>query len=122
MEAMEALAFPQKSSLSSFPAGYSFQFDGSYLYLALARFFVAQLQVVAMSWKQQIFMVATLCSPSKRSGRRARVHTPLEVGAAARRHVPFAGRTDLCRPRIDCLDGHGADLCQCSGQLGWLPW
>ncbi|HTZ59176.1 MAG TPA: dicarboxylate/amino acid:cation symporter [Acidobacteriaceae bacterium] len=65
MEAMEALGVPRRIVAFVIPAGYSFNLDGSTLYLALASVFVAQAAGVTMSWKQQIFMVATLMLTSK---------------------------------------------------------
>ena len=65
MEAMEALGVPRRIVAFVIPAGYSFNLDGSTLYLALASVFVAQAAGVAMDWKQQIFMVGTLMLTSK---------------------------------------------------------
>jgi proton glutamate symport protein len=65
MEAMEALGVPRRIVAFVIPAGYSFNLDGSTLYLALASVFVAQAAGVSMGWKQQIFMVATLMLTSK---------------------------------------------------------
>jgi proton glutamate symport protein len=65
MEAMEALGVPRRIVAFVIPAGYSFNLDGSTLYLALASVFVAQAAGVHMGWKQQMFMVATLMLTSK---------------------------------------------------------
>ena len=65
MEAMEALGVPRRIVAFVIPAGYSFNLDGSTLYLALASVFVAQAAGVTMGWKQQIFMVGTLMLTSK---------------------------------------------------------
>ncbi len=65
MEAMEALGVPRRIVAFVIPAGYSFNLDGSTLYLALASVFVAQAAGVNMGWKQQMFMVATLMLTSK---------------------------------------------------------
>lgn len=65
MEAMEELGVPRRIVAFVIPAGYSFNLDGSTLYLALASVFVAQAAGVAMGWKQQLFMVATLMLTSK---------------------------------------------------------
>src|SRR5208337_4861179 len=46
-------------------AGYSFNLDGSTLYLAMASIFVAQAAGIHMSWPQQLFMVFTLMLTSK---------------------------------------------------------
>jgi proton glutamate symport protein len=65
MEAMEALGVPRRIVAFVIPAGYSFNLDGSTLYLALASVFVAQAAGVTLGWKQQIFMVGTLMLTSK---------------------------------------------------------
>jgi proton glutamate symport protein len=65
MEAMEALGVPRRIVAFVIPAGYSFNLDGSTLYLALASVFVAQAAGVTMGWKQQIFMMGTLMLTSK---------------------------------------------------------
>src|SRR5580698_9175730 len=65
MKAMEALGVPRRIVAFVIPAGYSFNLDGSTLYLALASVFVAQAAGVTMGWRQQIFMVGTLMLTSK---------------------------------------------------------
>ena len=65
MEAMEALGVPRRIVAFVIPAGYSFNLDGSTLYLSLASVFVAQAAGVHMGWKQQMFMVGTLMLTSK---------------------------------------------------------
>jgi proton glutamate symport protein len=65
MEAMEALGVPRRIVGFVIPAGYSFNLDGSTLYLALASVFVAQAAGVTMGWRQQLFMVGTLMLTSK---------------------------------------------------------
>ena len=47
------------------PTGYSFNLDGTTLYLALASIFVAQAAGVHLSWTQQIVMLLTLMLTSK---------------------------------------------------------
>jgi proton glutamate symport protein len=65
MEAMEALGVPRRIVAFVIPAGYSFNLDGSTLYLSLASVFVAQAAGVHMGWKQQMFMLGTLMLTSK---------------------------------------------------------
>jgi len=47
------------------PTGYSFNLDGSTLYLSLASVFVAQIAGVPMTLGQQLFMMLTLMLTSK---------------------------------------------------------
>lgn len=65
MEAMEALGVPRRVVAFVIPAGYSFNLDGSTLYLALASMFVAQAAGVKMGWAEQLAMVGTLMLTSK---------------------------------------------------------
>jgi proton glutamate symport protein len=88
MEAMEALGVPRRIVAFVIPAGYSFNLDGSTLYLALASVFVAQAAGVAMSWKQQIFMVATLMLTSKGVAGVPRATLVVLLATAAMFHLP----------------------------------
>jgi proton glutamate symport protein len=65
MECMEAFGVPRRIVAFVIPAGYSFNLDGSTLYLALASIFVAQAAGIHMSWSQQLFMVLALMLTSK---------------------------------------------------------
>ncbi len=65
MEAMEALGVPRRIVSFVIPAGYSFNLDGSTLYLALASIFVAQAAGIHMPWPQQLLMMGTLILTSK---------------------------------------------------------
>ncbi len=65
MEAMEALGVPRRIVAFVIPAGYSFNLDGSTLYLALASVFVAQAAGIHLSWGKQLLMMLTLVLTSK---------------------------------------------------------
>ena len=69
MEAMERLGVPKRIVGFVMPTGYSFNLDGSTLYLALASVFVAQAAETTMGWHmglgQQIVMMLTLMLTSK---------------------------------------------------------
>ncbi len=65
MESMESFGVPREIVAFVIPAGYSFNLDGSTLYLALASIFVAQAAGITMTWPQQLFMVFTLMLTSK---------------------------------------------------------
>ncbi len=65
MEAMEALGVPQRVVSFVIPAGYSFNLDGSTLYLAVASIFVAQAGGVHLSVGEQVLMMGTLVLTSK---------------------------------------------------------
>ena len=65
MEAMERLGVPRSVVAFVIPLGYSFNLDGSTLYLSLAAIFVAQAAGVHLSVGQQITMMLTLMLTSK---------------------------------------------------------
>jgi proton glutamate symport protein len=65
MEEMESFGVPRQIVAFVIPAGYSFNMDGSTLYLSLASIFVAQAAGVHISWTGQLAMVFTLMLMSK---------------------------------------------------------
>jgi proton glutamate symport protein len=65
MEVMEEFGVPRQIVAFVIPLGYSFNLDGSTLYLSLASIFVAQAAGIHMSWTAQLFMVFTLMLTSK---------------------------------------------------------
>jgi proton glutamate symport protein len=65
MENMEKLGVPRKVVAFVLPTGYSFNLDGSTLYLALASVFVAQAAGIELTVGDQILMVITLMLTSK---------------------------------------------------------
>lgn len=65
MKAMENLGVPRKIVSFVMPMGYSFNLDGTTLYLALASVFVAQAAGIELSFSTQLIMVFTLMLTSK---------------------------------------------------------
>ncbi|MBI1804534.1 MAG: cation:dicarboxylase symporter family transporter [Ignavibacteriae bacterium] len=65
MQVMEALGVPRRIVAFVIPTGYSFNLDGSTLYLSLAAIFVAQAAGVELSIGQQVLMMLTLMLTSK---------------------------------------------------------
>jgi proton glutamate symport protein len=65
MEVMERFGVPKNIVAFVLPTGYSFNLDGSTLYLSLASVFVAQIAGVSMTLGQQIIMMLTLMLTSK---------------------------------------------------------
>src|SRR6478609_6308376 len=65
MECMEAFGVPRQVVAFVLPTGYSFNLDGSTLYLSLASIFVAQAAGIHLSFGQQLIMVFTLMLTSK---------------------------------------------------------
>jgi proton glutamate symport protein len=65
MEAMESIGVPREIVAFVMPTGYSFNLDGSTLYLSLAAIFVAQAAGIQLGAGQQIVMLLTLMLTSK---------------------------------------------------------
>jgi proton glutamate symport protein len=65
MQAMEAFGVPRRIVAFVMPTGYSFNLDGSTLYLALASVFAAQAAGIDMPIGTQILMMLTLMLTSK---------------------------------------------------------
>jgi proton glutamate symport protein len=65
MENMEAFGAPRHIVAFVLPTGYSFNLDGSTLYLALSSVFVAQAAGIHLSLGQQLVMMLTLMLTSK---------------------------------------------------------
>jgi proton glutamate symport protein len=65
LEVMERFGVPKNIVGFVLPTGYSFNLDGTTLYLSLASVFVAQLAGLDLSMKQQLVMMLTLMLTSK---------------------------------------------------------
>ena len=88
MEAMEAIGVPRRIVAFVMPTGYSFNLDGTSLYLSLAAIFVAQAAGIHMSWGQQLFMVFTLMLTSKGVAGVPRAALVILLGTAASFNLP----------------------------------
>src|SRR6202044_2152381 len=65
MESMEALGVPRRIVAFVIPVGYSFNLDGSTLYLAVAALFAAQAGGLTLSLGRQLVLMLTLMLTSK---------------------------------------------------------
>ncbi|MCU1286790.1 MAG: dicarboxylate/amino acid:cation symporter [Acidobacteriales bacterium] len=88
MENMEALGVPRHVVAFVMPTGYSFNLDGSTLYLALASIFVAQAAGVPLSFGQQLLMVFTLMVTSKGVAAIPRASLVILMGTVDSFHLP----------------------------------
>jgi proton glutamate symport protein len=88
MEAMESIGVPRKIVAFVMPMGYSFNLDGTTLYLSLASIFVAQAAGIHMSWDQQLLMVFTLMLTSKGVAGVPRASLVILLGTAASFNLP----------------------------------
>jgi len=88
MEQMEAIGVPRRIVAFVMPTGYSFNLDGSTLYLAVASVFAAQAGGVAMSLGQQLLMMLTLMLTSKGVAGVPRAALVILTGTVASFHLP----------------------------------
>jgi len=88
MENMEHMGIPRQVVAFVLPTGYSFNLDGSTLYLALASVFVAQAAGIQFSFGQQFLMVFTLMLTSKGVAGVPRATLVILLGTAASFNLP----------------------------------
>jgi proton glutamate symport protein len=88
MEQMEAIGVPRRIVAFVMPTGYSFNLDGSTLYLAVASIFVAQAAGVHLSLGQQLLMMLTLMVTSKGVAAVPRASLVILTGTLASFHLP----------------------------------
>jgi proton glutamate symport protein len=132
MESMEAFGVPREIVAFVIPAGYSFNLDGSTLYLAMASIFVAQAAGIAMTWSQQLFMVFTLMVTSKGVAGVPRAVLVVLLATAGSLHLPTEpiflilgvdALIDMARTSVNvtgnCLAS--AVVARWEGQLGEPP-
>src|SRR6185369_9979862 len=93
MEAMERLGVPRNVVAFVLPLGYSFNLDGSTLYLSLAAVFVAQAANVHLSIGQQVTMLLTLMLTSKGVAGVPRASLVILSGTLASFGLPLEGVT-----------------------------
>ena len=91
MENMERLGVPRRIVGFVLPTGYSFNLDGTTLYLALASIFVAQAAGVHLTIGQQIVMLLTLMLTSKGVAGVPRASLVILLGTLASFHLPVEG-------------------------------
>lgn len=88
MLALEKLGVPRKIVAFVLPTGYSFNLDGTTLYLSLATVFVAQAAGINLNWEQQAVMVFTLMLSSKGVAGVPRASLVILMGTAASFGLP----------------------------------
>jgi len=91
MQKMEAFGVPRRIVAFVMPTGYSFNLDGSTLYLALASVFVAQAAGVDMPISTQILMMLTLMVTSKGVAAVPRASLVILSGALTQFGLPLSG-------------------------------
>ena len=88
MENMEQFGVPRKIVSFVMPTGYSFNLDGTTLYLALASIFVANMAGIHLSFDTQIVMMVTLMLTSKGVAAVPRASLVILLGTAASFGLP----------------------------------
>ncbi|HJT17745.1 MAG TPA: cation:dicarboxylase symporter family transporter, partial [Thermoanaerobaculia bacterium] len=91
MENMERLGVPRRIVGFVLPTGYSFNLDGTTLYLALASIFIAQAAGVHLTVGEQVFMLLTLMLTSKGVAGVPRASMVILMGTLASFHLPVEG-------------------------------
>jgi proton glutamate symport protein len=93
MEVLERLGVPRRIVSFVLPLGYSFNLDGTTLYLSLAAVFVAQAANVQLTIGQQITMLITLMLTSKGVAGVPRASLVILAGTLASYNLPLEGIT-----------------------------
>lgn len=91
LENMEEFGVPKHIVAFVLPTGYSFNLDGSTLYLALASMFVAQAAGVHLSFPTQLVMMLTLMLTSKGVAGVPRASLVILAGTLATFNLPIEG-------------------------------
>jgi proton glutamate symport protein len=95
MEVMERLGCPRRIVSFVLPLGYTFNLDGTTLYLSLASIFVAQAAGVHLSIGQQVTMLLTLMLTSKGVAGVPRASLVILAGTLASYGLPLEGVTTI---------------------------
>jgi proton glutamate symport protein len=88
MEKMEEFGVPRKIVAFVMPTGYSFNLDGTTLYLSLATIFIAQVCGIHLSFDRQLLIVFTLMLTSKGVAGVPRASMVILLGTAASFGLP----------------------------------
>jgi proton glutamate symport protein len=94
-ETMEQFGVPRHIVGFVLPTGYTFNLDGTTMYLSLASVFVAQLAGVHMTWGQQIVMMLTLMLTSKGVAGVPRAALVVLTATLAQFNLPLEGAAVL---------------------------
>ncbi len=89
MQQMEKFGVPRRIVAFVMPTGYSFNLDGTTLYLAVASLFAAQAAGVSLSLSQQLLMMVTLMVTSKGVAGVPRAALVILSGTLASFHLPL---------------------------------
>jgi proton glutamate symport protein len=91
MQNMETFGAPKHIVAFVIPTGYSFNLDGSTMYLALASIFVSQAAGIQMPFGEQLMMMLTLMLTSKGVAAVPRASLVILAGTLTSFHLPLEG-------------------------------
>ena len=91
LENLELMGIPPHIVAFVLPTGYSFNLDGSTLYLSMASLFVAQAAGIHMPFSQQLLMMLTLMLTSKGVAAVPRASLVILAGTLASFGLPLSG-------------------------------
>jgi len=91
LQELEKFGCPNRIASFVLPLGYSFNLDGSMMYMSFATLFIAQAYGIALSWQQQIILLLTLMLTSKGIAGVPRASLVIIAGALAMYGIPEAG-------------------------------
>lgn len=91
LEALDRFGAPPKIASFVLPLGYSFNLDGSMMYMTFATLFIAQLYGIELSFAQQVAMLLTLMLTSKGMAAVPRASLVVISGTMAQFNIPEAG-------------------------------
>jgi Na+/H+-dicarboxylate symporter len=91
LEALEKFGVPNRIGSFVLPLGYSFNLDGSMMYMTFAALFIAQIAGVQIGFTEQLFMLLTLMVTSKGMAAVPRASLVVIAGTMAQFKLPEAG-------------------------------
>jgi Na+/H+-dicarboxylate symporter len=91
LEALDRFGVPPRIASFVLPLGYSFNLDGSMMYMTFATMFVAQAYGIELSMTQQILMLLTLMITSKGVAGVPRASLVVITATMAQFNIPEAG-------------------------------
>jgi Na+/H+-dicarboxylate symporter len=91
LEALDRFGIPPKIASFVLPLGYSFNLDGSMMYMTFASLFIAQVYGINLSFGQQASMLLILMLTSKGMAAVPRASLVVISGVMTQFHIPEAG-------------------------------
>jgi Na+/H+-dicarboxylate symporter len=91
LEALEKFGVPNRIGSFVLPLGYSFNLDGSMMYMTFASLFIAQIAGIQLGFTEQLTMLLTLMITSKGLAAVPRASLVVIAGTMAQFNLPEAG-------------------------------